>query len=150
MWGLHQPTAGAALHLTAPAGAGVRTRPGVVVHRVRRLIPGPPDVVQRRGLPVTRLERTLVDAWPLLATADRSAPVIRAVNDRTTTPQRLMAALAGAPKLAHRAALRTLLTRLAEGCRSPLEIRGHERVFTGPGMPTFRRQARVRVGRRTM
>ncbi|GGR95181.1 hypothetical protein GCM10010169_44690 [Micromonospora fulviviridis] len=31
-----------------------------------------------------------------------------------------------------------------------MEIWGHEHVFTGPAMPAFRRQVRVRVGRRTM
>ncbi|MEU7933633.1 DUF559 domain-containing protein [Micromonospora echinofusca] len=99
---------------------------------------------------MTRLEQTLVDSWPILPSAERRAPVIRAVNDRLTTPERLAVALGNAPKLHDRAAFRTLLTRLAEGCRSPLEIWGHERVFTGPGMPAFRRQVRIRVGPRTM
>ncbi|MFI7575521.1 endonuclease domain-containing protein [Micromonospora sp. NPDC049497] len=150
VWGLLGRSAGAPLHLSAPAAAGIRSQPGVLVHRYHNLLLEPPCVVERRGLPVTRLERTLVDSWPQLASADRRAPVIRAVNDRLTTPERLAGALAVAPRLTGRAELRTLLTRLAEGCRSPLEIWGHERVFTGPGMPAFRRQARVRVGRRTM
>ncbi|MGC5321156.1 DUF559 domain-containing protein [Micromonospora arida] len=76
--------------------------------------------------------------------------MIRAVNDRLTTPERLSAALERAPKLTDRATFRTLLTRLADGCRSPLEIWGHDHVFTGPGMPAFRRQVPIRVGRRTM
>ncbi|MGK5740958.1 DUF559 domain-containing protein [Micromonospora sp. URMC 103] len=149
-WGLHRQTVGAPLHLAAPVAAGIRTRPGVVVHRLRGLTREPGEVRRRGGLSVLRLERTLVDSWPLLPAADRRAPVIRAVNDRMTTPERLVTALADAPRIAHRADLRTLLRRLAEGCRSPLEIWGHERVFTAPGMPRFRRQARVRVGRRTM
>ncbi|MEU8156317.1 DUF559 domain-containing protein [Micromonospora sp. NPDC048986] len=49
-----------------------------------------------------------------------------------------------------RGALSALLDRLAAGCRSPLEIWGHDHVFTGPGMPRFIRQARVRVGARTI
>ncbi|WP_238162222.1 endonuclease domain-containing protein [Micromonospora endolithica] len=150
VWGLLPPVAGAPLHLSAPAISGIRSRPGVLVHRYHDLVLEPPHVVNRRGLPVIRLERTLVDTWPLLACDDRRAPVIRAVNDRLTTPARLVAALARAPRLPGRAELRTLLARLAQGCRSPLEIWGHERVFTGPGMPAFRRQARVRVGGRTM
>ncbi|MGN9811519.1 DUF559 domain-containing protein [Micromonospora sp. BQ11] len=150
VWGLLTPAADAPLHLSAPVASGIRSRPGVRVHRYHDLLLEPPCVVERRGLPVTRLERTLVDSWPLLASADRRAPVIRAVNDRLTTAERLGAALTLAPRLTGRAELRTLLTRLAEGCRSPLEIWGHERVFTGPDMPAFRRQAAVRVGRRTM
>ncbi|WP_328416215.1 DUF559 domain-containing protein [Micromonospora sp. NBC_00389] len=138
------------MHLSAPAGSGLRTRPGVVVHRRQGLILEPPHVVVRRGLTVTRVEQALVDSWPTLPPTERRAPVIRAVNDRLTTPERLAIALANVPKLIGRAALRTLLTRLADGCRSPLEIWGHEHVFTGPGMPAFRRQVPIRVGRRTM
>ncbi|MFI7432544.1 DUF559 domain-containing protein [Micromonospora haikouensis] len=99
---------------------------------------------------MTRLDQTLVDSWPLLPYAERRAPVIHAVNERLTTAERLWRALAGVPRLPDRPALRTLLTRIEEGCRSPLDIWGHERVFTGPGMPAFRRQVRVGVGRRTM
>ena len=104
----------------------------------------------RRGLTVTRLEQALVDSWPTVPPADRRALVIRAVNDWLTTPERLSAALDRAPKLIDRAAFRHLLTKLADGCRSPLEIWGHEHVFTGPGMPAFRRQVPVRVWRRTV
>ncbi|MEV1132218.1 DUF559 domain-containing protein [Agromyces sp. NPDC049794] len=151
VWDLHRPVGGETVHLTVPAASGLRHQPGVLVHHSRDMtLLEPPCVVVRSGLPVTRLERTLVDSWPMLASADRRAPVIRAVNDRLTTPERLAAALAVAPRLTGRAELRTLLRRLADGCRSPLEIWGHERVFTGPGMPAFRRQERVRVGRRTM
>ncbi|MFG1891516.1 endonuclease domain-containing protein [Micromonospora sp. NPDC049051] len=135
--------------MSTPAGASLRTRPGLVVHRREAFAVEPPQVVLRRGLLVTRIEQTLVDSWPLLPSAERRAPVIRAVNDRLTTPERLAVALGSAPRLYDRAALRTLLTRLAEGCRSPLEIWGHERVFTGPQMPAFRRQVRIRVGPRT-
>ncbi|MGY0007230.1 DUF559 domain-containing protein, partial [Micromonospora sp. I033] len=150
VWGMRRPRAGDVVHLSAPAGASIRSRPGVAVHRRQGLLLEPPHVVVRRGLTVTRLEPTLVDSWPMLPSGERRAPVIRAVNDRLTTPARLVDALGTVPKLPDRAALRTLLARLGEGCRSPLEIWGHEHVFTGPGMPTFRRQARVRVGRRTM
>ncbi|WP_091560285.1 DUF559 domain-containing protein [Micromonospora pattaloongensis] len=150
VWGLRRQATGDLLHLSAPAGAGIRSRPGVAVHRRRDLTLEPPHVVVRRDLTVTRLEQALVDSWPMLPRSERRAPVIRAVNDRLTTPERLAAALGTLPRLEDRAALRTLLARLAEGCRSPLEIWGHEHVFTGPGMPTFRHQTRVRVGRRTM
>ncbi|NJP34410.1 DUF559 domain-containing protein [Micromonospora thermarum] len=99
---------------------------------------------------MARLEAALVGSWPLLPLAERHGPVIRAVNDRLTTPDRLRAALAPVPRLPGRTALRTLLTRLADGCRSPLEIWGHEHVFVGPGMPEFHRQFRLRLDRRTV
>ncbi|PZF96484.1 hypothetical protein C1I93_13835 [Micromonospora endophytica] len=150
VWGLRRHVAGQPLHLSAPAEAGLRSRPGVVLHRRLGFAPEPPHVVTRRGLPVVHLEQALVDSWPLLPRDERPAPVIRAVNDRMTTPGRLRMALQSVPKLIDRAALKKLLTRLADGCRSPLEIWGHEHVFTGPGMPEFRRQARIRIGQRTM
>ncbi|GAB4106893.1 DUF559 domain-containing protein [Micromonospora taraxaci] len=149
-WGLRPQAVGEVVHLSTPANANLRTRPGVVIHRRRNLLIEPPHVVVRQGLTVTRLEQALVDSWPTIPPAERRAPVIWAVNEWLTTPERLRVALESVPKLTDRAALRTLLTRLAEGCRSPLEIWGHEHVFTGPGMPAFRRQVAVKVGRRTV
>ncbi|MEU3453453.1 DUF559 domain-containing protein [Micromonospora sp. NPDC006766] len=150
VWGLHRQEVGDLLHLNVPAGVGIRSRPGVVVHRQQGFMLEPPHVVVRQGMAVTRLEQTLVDSWPTLPPDERRVPVIGAVNGRLTTPERLAAALGSAPKLDDRAAFRTLLTRLAEGCRSPLEIWGHEHVFTGPGMPVFQRQAPIRLGSRTV
>ncbi|MGC4812887.1 endonuclease domain-containing protein [Micromonospora sp. DT228] len=147
LWGLRPSAPGEPVHLSKPASASLRTRPGLVVHRRLGLSMGPPHVVVRRDLPVTRIEQALVDSWPILPPAERRAPVIRAVNDWLTTPGRLTAALDTVPKLADRAVLRTLLAKLADGCRSPLEIWGHEHVFTGPGMPAFRRQVPMSVGR---
>ncbi|WP_244295850.1 hypothetical protein [Micromonospora orduensis] len=138
----------AALSFVLPRGSGLRSRPHLVVRHRSGFAVAPPQVVVRGGLPVTRLDRTLVDCWPLLPTVDRPELLIRAVNDRLTTPQRLVAALGEVPRLTGRTAMRDLLDRLAAGCRSPLEIWGHDHVFTGPGMPPFLRQARVRVGGR--
>jgi very-short-patch-repair endonuclease len=150
VWGLRPQAVSDSVHLSAPGNVSLRTLPGVVVHRRRGFRIEPPHVVVRRGLTVTRLEQAIVDSWPALPPAERRAPVIRAVNDRLTTPERLAVALGTVPKLTDRAAFRTLLTRLADGCRSPLEIWGHEHVFTGPGMPAFRRQVPIRLGRRTI
>ncbi|MFJ8581093.1 endonuclease domain-containing protein [Micromonospora sp. NPDC093277] len=149
-WGLHRQAAGDLLHLSVPAGVSLRSRPGVAVHRRQGLVLEPPHVMVRRGLAVTRIEPALVDSWPILPPGERRAPVIQAVNDRLTTPERLEVALGASPRLNGRVAFRTLLRRLAEGCRSPLEIWGHERVFTGPGMPRFRRQVPIRLGSRTV
>ncbi|WP_433385045.1 DUF559 domain-containing protein [Micromonospora sp. KLBMP9576] len=146
VWKLRRQLPGEPVHLSVPIGAGQRSGPHLVVHHRRSIAGEPPHALVRDGEPVTRLDRTLVDAWPLLPPVDRPATLIRAVNDRLSTPQRIAAALATAPKLAGRAALRGLLDRLAAGCRGPLEIWGHDRVFAGPGMPALRRQVRVRLG----
>ncbi|MEU7754904.1 DUF559 domain-containing protein [Micromonospora sp. NPDC049171] len=150
VWGLRRQPSGEPVHLDLPRGSGLRNRPHLVVRHRTDFAIAPPQVVTRTGMPVTRLDRTLVDCWPLLQPVDRSGPLIRAVNDRLTTPQRLVAALAEVPRINDRGTLRSLLDRLAAGCRSPLEIWGHDHVFTGPGMPTFTRQAQVRVGARTI
>ncbi|MFI7515838.1 DUF559 domain-containing protein [Micromonospora echinofusca] len=148
VWKLRSQPPGEPVHLDVSTGAGLRSGPHLVVHHRRCFAPEPPHAQIRDGVPVTRLDRTLVDAWPLLPPVDRPATLIGAVNDRLTTPQRIAAALTTAPKLAERAALRRLLDRLAAGCRSQLEIWGHDHVFVGPGMPAFQRQARVRLGER--
>jgi very-short-patch-repair endonuclease len=116
-----------------------------VVHRRAGFRPEPPYAMTRAGLPVTRLEQSIVDSWPVLPPNDRRAPVIRAVAERMTTPARLGAALAAAPHLTDRPTLRRVVDLLAAGCHSPLEMWGYDRVFVGPGMPEFRRQARVQV-----
>ncbi|MFC4106017.1 endonuclease domain-containing protein [Micromonospora zhanjiangensis] len=96
------------------------------------------------------MESSLVDAWPHIPPADRPAPLIRAINDRLTTPDRVAAALAVTPMLVGRTELRALLDRLAAGCLSHLEIWGHDHVFTAPGMPPFLRQFRVQIGGRVL
>jgi very-short-patch-repair endonuclease len=148
LWGIRPARAGEPVHLTVPTGVGLRSRPGFVVHQRDGFAPEPPRALLRDGLPVTRLERSLVDSWPLLPRADRPGPLIRSVNGRLTTPDRVGAAMVELPRLTGRAELRTLLDKLAAGCRSELEIWGHDHVFTGPGMPPLRRQVRIRVGGR--
>lgn len=142
IWGVRDQPPGEPLHLDVPVRSGLRSRRSLIVHQ------RPASAVVRGGVPVTPLEHSLIRAWPMLTTAERTQPVIRAVNDRRTTPERIDAALAAAPRLGHRAELRALLARLAAGCRSPLEIWGHDHVFVGPSMPAFRRQERIRVGGR--
>lgn len=150
LWGLREQPGDEPLHLTVPSGAGLRSQPGLIVHRRAKLVLGPPQVVMRGGAPVARLERALVESWPLLPVVDRPAPLIRAVNDRRTNAGRISSALDDLPQLTDRAVLRTLLAKLAAGCRSQLEIWGHDHVFVGAGMPDFQRQYPVRVGGRTV
>lgn len=150
VWGLRRQPGTEPLHLSVPETSGVRGRAGLVVHQRRGFVVDPPQVLLRSQLPVTRIELALVEAWPLLPSADRPAPLIRAVNDRATTPDRVGTALRAAPKLIGRAELRRLVDLLAAGCRSALEIWGHDHVFTDPYLPPLRRQVRVQVARHTM
>ncbi|MER7458653.1 DUF559 domain-containing protein [Micromonospora sp. NPDC126480] len=155
VWGLRRQPDDEPVHLDVPMTSGLRSRRHLVVHHRRSFLAessaaSRPYAVTRRGLQVTRVEATLVESWPLLPPDERHGPVIRAVNEWLTTPERLRAVLASRPRMPGRTGLRILIGRLADGCRSPLEIWGHDNVFTGPGMPEFRRQARMRVGGRTM
>jgi very-short-patch-repair endonuclease len=126
------------IHVTTTPGARIGNR-GLIVHRRR----GPTGIRYLCGLPTTNLEQTLVDCWPLLPPGQRREPVIRAVTDRRTTPERIRQAIP--PKLTDKASLEQLLHLLGIGCHSPLEIWGHQHIFTGPGLPDFQRQVPVRL-----
>lgn len=147
MWDLLVPGDGP-VHLTSDVRQ-LGANGSAVVHRRRGFRAEPPLVVQRQGLPVVRLENCLVDSWPLLARPHRRAPLIQAVQERMTTPNRLVEAAARAPALRGRAEVLDLLDLLAAGCHSELEIWGFRRVFDHPSLPRATRQLLVQLsGRR--
>jgi len=115
------------IHLTTSNRRHLRGVPGLVVHRRSSFAPGPPHAVFRGGLPVTRLERSLVDSWPLLDGDRRRAPLIRAVADRLTTPERLQEALPNR-RIRSQRELSRLVELLAAGCHSELELWGYDHV----------------------
>jgi very-short-patch-repair endonuclease len=139
LWGLLAPPDGP-LHVTVAAGASGRGSGGVVRHR------GLDAGWHRRrvdGLPVTSVERSLVDAWGGPAgcsRADLRGATITAVRRRMCTPRALDAELALRPRLPGRAELSHLVRLLADGCQSELEIWGCLHVLRGPGMPPFTQQ----------
>ncbi|MEU8003341.1 DUF559 domain-containing protein [Catellatospora sp. NPDC049111] len=145
IWGLPVPD-DSWIHLLTGQSRHLRGAPGVRVHRREDFTPEPPHVVTRAGIPVTRLETAIVDSWPLLDGDAKRAPAITAVADRMTTPGRLREELERTPRLAGRRHLVQLLERLAAGCRSPLELWGHDRVFGGRAFARLRRQVKVMVG----
>lgn len=148
MWGLDcdDPE----VHLTTAAGRRLDRQPGLAVHRRAGFTVASPQVLNRQGQPVVALERAMVESWPLSTGASQRAPLIQAVAERMTTPERVEQAMATVRALPGRRALRHLLGLLTAGCRSELEIWGYESVFTGPGMPPFRHQVPVRLGSRTI
>jgi Protein of unknown function (DUF559) len=148
VWGLPVTDNGRVHVMTGP---GRRLRvPGIVAHRRNGFVAEPPQAVIRAGLVVTRLEQSLVDAWPLATGDAQRAPLLHAIGDRMTTPDRVTEVLARAPHLVGRDALRAVLRRIAAGCRSELELWGYDHVFTGPGMPPFQWQVEVTLGSRTV
>ena len=67
------PIGGGAIHLTVPTDSGQRRRPGIEVHRARLR---EDEITTHRGLPVTTVERTLLD----LAVSAPAARLQRAVE----------------------------------------------------------------------
>ncbi len=137
------------VHVTTPHSVRRRSRPGVVVHR-RGSFDLDVDTVLRRGLRVVRLEHSLIESWPLLPAETRRAPLIQAVSDRLTTPERVRAVLDLMPTASGRRDVIRLVNLLDAGCHSALELWGYDRVFRGPEFRDLRRQVPVRLGERTV
>lgn len=133
------------IHVAVSPGQSGRGAADVVVHRTRDLF----DAVRRvNGLPVTCVERAIVDSWGRPGVLGRPAvraAVIDAVRQRMCSPRNLSYELGRRPQLPARAALAELIQLLADGCRSELEIWGCLHILRGPGMPDFVLQKRVAV-----
>lgn len=136
-----------AVHMVVTRGTRVLPLPGVdvVVHESRRF--SGEDVVVRAGRPpVTRLERSTVDAaaWsvsPLLASRLLVAPV----QQRLCPPSRLVAELALAGQIRHGRLLRRLAADLDGGAQALSEVE-FVRWCRRHGLP--RPELQVRLDRR--
>ena len=131
--------------LTVEHARSGRGSAGVVLHRSRQL----DDTIRRiDGLPVSCVERAVVDAWGApagLSRADVRAAAITSVRRRLCLPRQLDAEVARRPSLRGRAVLLQLVGLLADGCQSELEIWGCLNVLRGPGMPPFTLQRPLEV-----
>ncbi|MGY1713676.1 DUF559 domain-containing protein [Geodermatophilus sp. SYSU D01106] len=143
LWQLLPPPPGP-VHVTVADGRSARGPAGVVVHRNAAAVA---DRRRAGGLPVTSVERAVVDAWgagPPTRTDVRAA-AITAVRQRLCRPADLAYELERSTRLRGRAELAALVGLLADGCRSELEIWGCLRVLRAPGMPPFTQQRRLAV-----
>lgn len=144
LWELAPPAA--ELHLTVGRTRSGRGTAGVVLHRSRDLV----ETIRRvDGLPVSCVERAVVDTWGRpagLSRSDLRAAAIGAVRRRLCRPRQLFDEVERRPCLRSRAALLQLVALLADGCQSELEIWGCLNVLRAPGMPSFVQQRRVSVG----
>lgn len=142
VWDLPSAPSGT-VHLTVSDSCPVTRVAGLTLHRRRDFVAAAPFVVVRRGLRVVRLEQAIVESWPLLPEADRRVPAIVAIRERRTTGARLLDVLAANRSVVGSAALRRVFELAAQGCHSPLELWGHQRVFSDRRLPTSRCQVRV-------
>jgi very-short-patch-repair endonuclease len=133
VWGLR--TLERPLHLTVDQSVKRAGAPGLVVHRRLRFDPESTQCVQRRGLRVTTLPRTVIDSWPLLPPVDRRPLVLDLANRGLVTANRLDDALAERPNIAGRRGLRQTIDLIADGVRSELEAHGVLNVFRHRSLP---------------
>jgi len=139
------PRPSVAIHVTVPSRhnpARSQKIPGVVVHRS--------DVILSRCHPAmtppcTRVEETVLDLIKVATTPDEAYDwICRALGQRRTTAERIRVALQARGRFPLRTEIETALDDAGEGMLSWLErryVRGVERPH---GLPTARRQARVR------
>lgn len=149
LWGLVPPHDGP-VHLTVADGRSGRGSSAVVLHRT---MDASWHVRRVAGIPVTSVERSLVDAWGRPAGLPRTVlrvAAITAVRERMCRTGDLAEELRLRPRLAGRAGLVELVALLARGCQSELEIWGCLHVLQAPGMPPFVQQRPVLVGARRM
>ena len=118
---------------------------GVVVHRKRGLAR---QVHPSRSPARIRLEEAVLDvAASASSIADAIALLSDACQTRRTTAARLLISGVARPRLRRRATLLAVLRDVADGAYSLLEHRYLTRVERPHGLPTGKRQRRVRIGR---
>lgn len=121
-------------HVTTGPRAQLRATSGLIVHRQRDVRCTQPQFMVRRGVHVTAIEAAIVASWTLVVPTERRKPAITAVSAGITTGDRLLRALSSARKPAGAAEMRPLFELLALGCRSELELWGHNEVFGHPSL----------------
>jgi hypothetical protein len=145
-------------HTTALALHGVREHAGPVhltIDESRRRAGHRDLVVHRRvdladaarasirGLPVTTLPDSLVDAWPLLPRAERRPTLVDAARDQHLDVGALRQAAARRPNIGGHRDLALAVELVADGVRSELEALGVLTVFRHRSLPRSRGQLAV-------
>jgi Protein of unknown function (DUF559) len=146
VWGLY--TLDRPLHVTVDQSMKRAGAPDLLVHRRLRFDPASSQCVNRRGLPVTALARTVIDSWPLLAPERRRPLVLDVANRGLVTVRHLAEALEERPNVGGRRGLRQAVDLIADGCRSELEAHGVLSVFRHRSLPPSVGQHPVRLADR--
>ena len=146
LWGIRRPADEGTVHVTIDRVHTPRRQPGYDLHRVESITGA--DRAERAGLPVTALDRTVVDLHDALRTrADRQALVAHVFQTRRTTAARLLGVVSRVPKLHHRDELLEYIDLAAGGAHSVGEAEAVEWLVAA-GFPPPERQFPVLVGGR--
>lgn len=138
LWPLVHP-----LHATVDQSIKRAGSTGLIVHRRLRFDPRSTQCVERRGLLITALPRTLIDSWPLLPAAERRPLVLDVSRRGLITADLLRDAIAERPNVAGHRALRQAIDLIDDGCQSELEALGVLNVFRHASLPRSVGQYRV-------
>jgi hypothetical protein len=145
IWGLRESSTDE-VNASVERGHTPRRQAGYVVHRIESLPTA--DRTRRAGLPVTTVERTLVDLHDVLERpADRRALIAAAFQQRRTTAAKLLGVAARVPKLHHREELVEHVALAADGAHSLGEMDVFEWLVAA-GFPRPERQFPVLVAGR--
>ncbi len=138
--GLLKPDSNRPVYVTIPERRRVRPRPNVVIHRDQRWADRLAPVVPPRRTPAD----AVLDIIGLSRSVDQAAAVIaEACQSGRVRPVDIATALADRPRLRHRRLLRPILTDVAAGSHSLLELRYLRDVERRHGLPTGVRQRAV-------
>jgi very-short-patch-repair endonuclease len=134
------------IHVTVPGSRRVVGPDGICVHYAR-------DAAQRRHPsltpPRTRIEETVLDLWEQTRELDRALALVAAAGQRRlTTADRVLATARRRTRLRRRPLLEAVLSDVAEGAHSLLELRHLRDVERAHGLPRGRRQRRADRHRR--
>lgn len=135
------------LHLTVDQSRRRAGAQGLVVHRRNHFDPAAHCSVLR-GLRVTALARSLVDAWPLLEPQERRPLLLDLVRERRATTEDIRASLAERPNVGGHRSLAQAVDLAENGCESELEAMGVLNVFRHRSLPTSVGQFKVTLGDR--
>jgi very-short-patch-repair endonuclease len=133
------------LHLTVDHSLRRAGAPDLVVHRRLRFDPASAQCVERRGLRVTTLPRTIIDSWPLLPVAERRPLAIDVTRQGLTTAGQLREALAERANVGGRRLLLQTIDLIDDGCQSELEAHGVLGVFRHRSLPRSVGQHQVQL-----
>lgn len=106
----------------------------------RRERPGARSPRTRGAPPRLTVEDTVIDLSGLAGGSETVRLVMKAVQDRVTTPDRLARCLDGRVRHPHRQLLENLLQESADGVNSALELSYKHDVERAHGLPRARRQ----------